>query len=295
MKQENGPFLELVEEVKIRDLIDDSGRTRYEASGVHLKGGLLHIIFDNTHLMLKVNPDRQKERERASLLTLAGTGKGYEDLTFHPSAKRWYCLIEATERKKGVLMPRIDVFDEEFAFLQSDWLDFPLMSGNKGFEGIAILQYGGEEYLIGMCEGNDCRSGDEGANPGKGRIQVFSRDKKRWKQTGTINLPKSVMFKDYTGIDVRGTTLSVISQESSALWIGNLRSDRGRWDDIFEDEGKVLHFPRDEKGRKIYCNLEGITWLGDDRIVVVSDKTKAEQPGRCEQKDQSIHIFRIRE
>ena len=295
MKQENGPFLELVEEVKVRDLIHDSGRTRYEASGVHMKGGILHIIFDNTLLMLKVNPDRQKEGCGSSLLTLDGTGKGYEDLTFHPSAGRWYCLIEATERKKGTLLPRIDVFDEEFAFLQSDWLDFPLMSGNKGFEGIAILHYGGEEYLLGLCEGNDCRSGEEGAKPGKGRIQVFSRDKERWKHTGTINLPKSVRFKDYTSLDVRGTTLSVISQESSALWIGNLRSARGSWDEIFEDDGRVLFFPRDEKGRKIYCNLEGVTWLGDSRIVGVSDKTKSGQPGRCGQKDQSIHIFRIRE
>jgi len=52
-------------------------------------------------------------------------------------------------------------------------------------------------------------------------------------------------------------------------------------------------FPRDDKGRIMYCNLEGVTWLGNDRLVVVSDKGKTNQPRRCARKDQAIHIFRL--
>ena len=43
----------------------------------------------------------------------------------------------------------------------------------------------------------------------------------------------------------------------------------------------------------MYCNMEGVTWLGNDRLVVVSDKGKSDQPGRCARKDQSIHIFKL--
>ena len=41
------------------------------------------------------------------------------------------------------------------------------------------------------------------------------------------------------------------------------------------------------------CNPEGVTWLGNDRLAVVSDKWKADQPKRCTRKDQSVHIFRL--
>jgi hypothetical protein len=43
----------------------------------------------------------------------------------------------------------------------------------------------------------------------------------------------------------------------------------------------------------MYCNLEGVTWLENDRLAVVSDKGKADQSGRCARKDQSIHIFKL--
>jgi hypothetical protein len=43
----------------------------------------------------------------------------------------------------------------------------------------------------------------------------------------------------------------------------------------------------------MYCNLEGVTWIGNDLLAVVSDKGKDDQPGRCARKDQSIHIFKL--
>lgn len=295
MKQVKATSLELVQEVKIKELLQGSGRTRYEASGVHLKDGYLHIIFDDALRLLRVMPDWSHTGEAPVMLNLNGTGTGYEDITYHPSTGRWYCLIEATERKSGTFMPRIDEFDESFAYLRSHWLDFPIRSGNKGFEGVATLHCAGCVYLLGLCEGNDCKSGSAGKKPGNGRIQVFRWAREHWEHGGTIKLPKSVRFRDYTALDVRNGSLSVISQATSAMWIGRLREDPAGWDDLFEEEGRVFLFPRDKEGRMRYCNLEGVTWLGDDRVAVVSDKAKADQPGPCARKDQSIHIFRVPE
>lgn len=293
MKQDMAPFLELVQEVRISDLLKNGGDKRYEASGVYLKDGYLHVVFDDIPRLLRVKLDWHHAGEKPVLLDLKGTGAGYEDITYQSSTNRWYCLIEAAETKSGDYMPRVDAFDGSFAFIKSYWLDFQVKAGNKGFEGVSTLHYSGNDYLLGLCEGNNCKSGSAGVKPGKGRIQVFKWAAEIWEHSGTIRLPKTVRYKDYSSLDFRDGYLTVISQDSSALWVGRLLAEPTSTKDLFEDDGRLFLFPRDDKGRIIYGNLEGVTWLGNDRLVVVSDKVKANQPGRCASKDQSIHIFRL--
>ena len=43
----------------------------------------------------------------------------------------------------------------------------------------------------------------------------------------------------------------------------------------------------------IYCNVEGIEWLDDYRLVISSDKAKKDQPFRCTAKDQMVSIFAL--
>ena len=293
MKQDDAPILELVQEARIGELLSGAGTKHYEASGVSLKDGYLHIVFDNEPRLLRIRPDLPTAGEEPVLLDLKGTGAGYEDITYQSSAGRWYCLIEAAETGSGNFMPRVDAFDESFTFLQSYWLDFPLKAGNKGFEGLVTLQAAGNDYLLGLCEGNNCKSGSKGSKPGKGRIQVFRWAEETWEHTRTIRLPEAVRFRDYSSLDLRNGLLTVISQATSAMWIGRLRGDPTGPEDPFEDDGRLFLFPRDEKGRILYGNLEGVTWLGNDRLVVVSDRVKADQPRRCARNDQSIHIFRL--
>ena len=100
-------------------------------------------------------------------------------------------------------------------------------------------------------------------------------------------------FEDYVSLDLRNGYLTVISQESSAMWVGRLRAHPAGLEDVFEDDGELFLFPRDDQGRVMDRNLEGVTWLDDDRLVVVSDRGKPDQPGRCARKEQSIHIFRL--
>jgi hypothetical protein len=62
------------------------------------------------------------------------------------------------------------------------------------------------------------------------------------------------------------------------------------------DDGQVYAFPANAKGQAAYCNVEGVAWLSARQVVVVSDRAKAgEQPKRCAEKDQSIHVFNLPE
>ena len=62
-----------------------------------------------------------------------------------------------------------------------------------------------------------------GTRPGGGRIQVFRGGSAGgWVHTGTIRLPRTLDFEDYSGIAAAGDRLAVVSQASSALWVGRL-------------------------------------------------------------------------
>jgi len=76
---------------------------------------------------------------------------------------------------------------------------------------------------------------------------------------------------------------------TSALWVGRLAVET--W--CFEEEGEVYCFPRDAKGEALYCNVEGVAWLDDSHVLVVSDRRKSSQPRSCVRSDQSIHVFRL--
>ena len=287
-------LLELVGESKISDLLKDRPDKRYEASGVHFKNGYLYVVFDDEPNILRIKPDWGTSEEAPTLIETHVRTIGYEDITYQPFERRWYCLIEASETRSGGFKPRIDEFDASFRFIDSRWLDFPVKRENKGIEGLSTLRYRDEDYVLGLCEGNACKSGSAGREPGQGRIQVFRRTDGDWQHAGTIKLPPSVLFEDYASLDVRNRYVTVISQVSSAMWVGRVRSDPASLDDLFEDEGRTFLFPRDKQDRIIYCNLEGVTWLPDRRLIVVSDKANPdEQASRCRRKDQSIHIFKL--
>ena len=56
----------------------------------------------------------------------------------------------------------------------------------------------------------------------------------------------------------------------------------------------AFRFPTDAHGDAVYCNVEGVSWLSDDDVVVVSDKAKpGKHADRCRAKEQSVHVFAI--
>ncbi|UCH49844.1 MAG: hypothetical protein JSU95_08815 [Betaproteobacteria bacterium] len=276
--------LELVREQKLYKLLPGrKKKSPLEASGVTVLNGNAYVIFDSLNLVGKVNPSLKSGRSNR-LIPALSPGTGFEDITFDPQAQRFYLIIEAEEDTDGKYRSFVVEYDHEFRFQRCTRLSKTFESKNKGFEGLAHLWRGKKEYLLAMCEGNLCTAATEGG----GRIQVFVRTKEEnWQWTHQIALPDAAEFEDYAAISFHGDRLAVVSQASSRLWIGDI----DRTAHAFAGDGITYRFP--DKG---YCNVEGVDWLSDDLLVVVSDRMKADkQAKRCAAKDQSIHVFRIPE
>jgi hypothetical protein len=281
--------LELVREAKIRELLDGSAGRRFEASGVVAVEDRFYVIFDNLpHVAMlgaALSPDPAANR----LLEQAAAPVGYEDIAYDRHEHRFYLLVEAARYRSHTFAARVRVFDETFDHLSSGWLDFPLERRNKGLEGLTCMRRGGQTYLLGLCEGNRCKGGAAGRRPGGGRIQLFTAGRRHWQHTATIRLPRTLWFEDYSSVAVTEDRVAVMSQTNSALWVGRFEPSSWR----LADDGTTYLFPRDEKGRTVYGNVEGLSWVAPDQVVVVSDKAKRAQPKRCRAKECSIHLFAI--
>ncbi len=283
--------LELVKEVKIFDLLDQFELDpRLEASGVLAKDGVFYVIFDNLPHIARIGSELSATTAANQVIEQQqGHRRGFEDIAYDPWSDRFYVLIESLRRGQKKYMAMVQEYDASLRYVESAWLDFPLDRPNKGLEGLTSVRRCGVSYLLGLCEGNRCEGGAKGRIPGGGRIHVFTRGKHQWERADKIRLPETLCFEDYSGITVTGDRIAVVSQVSSALWIGSLTSSS--WE--VTGEGSCYAFPRDADGEIIYGTVEGVSWIAPDQVVVVSDKAKPDQDRRCRSKDQSIHIFRI--
>jgi len=281
--------LELVNEAKIFGIFADRLDPKLEASGVLAKDGLFYVIFDNLPHIALIDPELSAAAAANDVIEQKkGHDSGFEDIAYDARGGRFYVLIESLPRDGGY-MAKVQEYDAGFGYLGQAWLDFPLDRANKGLEGLTCVHRDGQTYLLGLCEGNRCRGGQEGEVPGGGRVHVFQRGDRHWERVAKIRLPETVLFKDYSAIAVAGDRLAVISQMSSALWVGGLASSG--WE--VADAGTSYALPTDDGGAVVYGTAEGVSWLAPDQLVVVSDKAKPEHPRRYQAKDQSIHIFRI--
>jgi hypothetical protein len=285
------PVLRLLREAKVADLLGGlaAGAGRFEASGVLAFGGWFWVIFDNVPHVARIDPALIPGDPGATLIRQPAGAVGYEDIAHDAADGRFFVLIEAVRHGSGRYLAQVHEFDPELHPVLTRWLDFPLDRPNKGLEGLSCVRRDGRTHLLGLCEGNRCRGGEEGRRPGGGRVHVFVEGAGRWERIETIRLPASLRFTDYSSISVAGDRVAVVSQESSALWVGRLAPSE--WDLL--DDGTTYAFPRDRRGRTLYGTVEGVSWLADDEVVVVSDKAKPTQPSRVRAKDQSVHRFAL--
>jgi len=282
--------LELVREAKLFDILPGSLDPRLEASGVLAMDGLFYVIFDNLPHIACIDPELSRTAwGNRMIVQERGLRSGFEDIAHDSLSGRFYVLIESLPRGRGTFMAAVQEYDANFRYAGRAWLDFPLDRPNKGLEGLTCVYRDGQAYLLGLCEGNRGKGGAEGRVPGGGRVEVFRRGQRQWDRVAKIRLPETVLFQDYSGIAVAGGRIAVVSQESSALWVGNLAPDG--WE--VTDAGRCYALPRPADGSIVYGTAEGVSWIAPDQVVMVSDKAKPEQDRRCRAKDQSIHIFRI--
>jgi len=283
-------MLRIVRESKLQDLLADllPDMRRFEASGVVATDDALYVIFDNTPLIAQIDPAIDCGSVANQSLHPPGA-VGYEDIAHDPVRGTYYALVEAVRMRGGVYKAEVHEFSGDFAPLRTRFLDYPLPSANKGIEGLTCVRRDGRLHLLAMCESNDCRGGRDGRRPGGGRVHVFVESDDSWRAIDTVRLPPSLPFTDYSSLSVRGERIAVVSQECSSMWVGRLAPSR--WE--VTGDGTVYLFPRSRRGRIRYGNVEGVSWLDDHTLAVVSDRAKPDQPPRTRVTDQSVHIVRL--
>ncbi len=281
--------LKLVQESKICDLLpNNASAKRFEASGVLAKGADYFVVFDDHTALARITNDLRKNNSNVLIGTAPLKG-GYEGIAYNAEKHRYYLLVESLQRDNDKHRAEIVEYSDAFKYLKSRPLDFVFKSCNKGFEALAHVRRNGQDYALNLCEGNKCQSGRKGRQPGDGRVQLFEKAKKRWSHVGTVKLPQSVAFVDYSGMSLDNGRVAIVSQENSMLWIGTFEKSTWNW----RDEGQLYEFPRTPSGEILYGNVEGVSWITPNRIVIVSDRRKSDQPKHFTDKDQSIHVFDI--
>jgi hypothetical protein len=285
------PSLKLLSERKIGELVlCDPPTQRWEASGVLVKDRHYFVVFDDHGEIARVSDDLL-QNDSNGLFGVRHADYGFEGITYNAAKHRFYLLVEARKHAKSCYKALVVEYDREFKHVKERPIEFAFESGNKGFEAIVHVRDRSNDYLLALCEGNRCRSGNKGRKPGDGRVLLFKKEKKRWLHSRTIKLPRSLPFVDYSGMSIDGEHVAIVSQVNSMLWVGHLNEADWSW----RDEGQLFEFPRSANGSILYGNIEGVGWITSTRIVTVSDRRKkTNQPDKeLSKKDQSIHIFEI--
>jgi hypothetical protein len=283
------PLLRLVRERKLADLLPPPQRgAALEASGVIAKGREYFVVFDNTRRVARIGADLSPASGTHGWVSRARASHGYEDIAYSPGRRRFYLLLEAEKHPDGTYKAVIEEFDESWRRKGRCWVDVAFDKRNTGLEGLCAVRWRGNDLLLALAEGNRGKGNSKGRKGGRGRIHVLQKKGRVWKPLAKIKLPRSLNFKDYSAVSIRGERLAVISQESSRLWIGTLR----RRDWTIRGAGRTYGFPTTSKGKLRYATLEGLSWLSPTRWVAVSDCC-GKGPRRHQRTDQSIHIFRL--
>ncbi len=274
-----------VAEAKIYKLLQGYDHTDdFEASGVYYLDGYFYVAFDNRYKIAKIKSTLPENSAQNSLLSSGSGTSGFEGITYDSQNTPHFFVVEESVSHNGVYQPRIRQYDASMNYQENLWADYYFNSSNnnKAFEGIAWVFRGGEDYILGLVEGT-------------GKVPVLHKTGSNWEFVTEITLPASVTFNDYSDICVYGNKVAITSQEDSQIWIGTLSSTS--WTIT---GGTAYEFPKGSSSgvvgagtNVLYGNIEGISFINNNQIVVVSDKVKSDQPAYQEYKDQSIHIFNI--
>lgn len=282
-------------EQKIANLIDnvkDSANSpQLEASGVVFLDNHYLIVFDEMHGIAKIPRSKKNGFKTGSLIGSQRMQEGFEAITYDSRAGCLYALVENSPYRHGLYRPSIQQFTLELLPAGKPRqlpLSLPLdnINTNKGLEGAAIIHRNSRTFLFGLCEGKNCNSDDSKDAPGQGMIQIFEKNNNDWKVYGAIKLPIEVNFRDFSDISVQHNRIAVVSQKSAKIWLGLLHEDKDTWTLTHLN---TYRFPT-RKNKIEYCNVEGIDWIAENQLVLVSDMASKK---RCKPKEMMIHIFEI--
>lgn len=275
-----------VAEAKIYKLIPDyNSSDDFEASGVQYLGGYFYVACDNRYKIPKIKSTLPQNSSQNTMLSSGSGSSGFEGISYdNNNTPNFFVVEEAVSYGGGVYKPRIREYDASMNYQNSMWADYNFTSANsnKGFEGIAWVFRNGQDYILGLVEGT-------------GKIPVLQKTSSQWLKVAEITLPSSVTFTDYSDIALYGNKVAITSQEDSQIWIGTLSSTS--W---AITGGTAYNFPLGSSSGVVgagsnilYGNIEGVSFITANQIVVVSDKVKSSQPSYQSYKDQSVHVFNL--
>jgi len=302
--------MKIIKEAPFVGLFNDLRNiTRFEGSAITYAKGYYWAIFDSLRAIARINLGFNFRGE-ANLLIPEDKGEyesQFEGLQFSPSTDTFLACRETAVYDEHGLVPQIE--EIKMADDLSQWtlirrcpVRFQVEAENKGWESIFYFDgKKGERFLMGLCESNYCKTSTgkdaPGTERGNGRLvlsQFVDGDEEtegcHWDVLKVIKLPKEAYFKDYAGIAFNtlgnGKRVAVVSQEDAAVWVGEFD-----WEKMeFVGEGEIQYFPRNSNCDQIYCNVEGVTWLDDERFIFATDASKSKQGHECMSHDQSVVI-----
>ncbi|MCA8922922.1 MAG: hypothetical protein KDD82_13995 [Planctomycetes bacterium] len=281
--------LTLVREARCADLFGE-GLDRYEASGVEFDGEQLRVVFDNSWKLGIVSP--QLEASSAKLVDPDPRLRGSSDLEglAYDAQGRLWGVVEGARLKTGGVHGLLVAYAKDSAVGPAK-LPGELKDGGKGYEGLACVERDGKTVLLCLLEGNHGEGGDRGKDKGHGRIHAYVLDPaaKELPQPQVLEVPATAAFKDYSGIDVDGDRVAIVSQSSAKLWVGAFEPGTLK----FAGPGRVYGFPVEEGAKKTtFDRVEGVVWLDAQTLACVSDRAK---PDESDAHDQAIHVVRLPE
>ncbi len=275
-------------EVKFSDLLKTKDQ-KYEASGIYFSNSKHYIVFDNIESVLELN----EHFEKFIFKNKNESKSNFEAIHFDDKNEKFFIVVESTKFGENYF-PEILEFDKNWNLKNRKKINYQLEKKNKGIEGLSSIWIENKFYLLALCEGNFCYSNKE-KHKGNGKILLLEEKENSWERKKEISIPEKANFLDYSDIDQFGNTFIISSQESSAIWLGEL--------DLINlnfSIGEVLKLPFGDKSgninygaETIYCNIEGVTFISQNKIALVSDKAGSEQDKWCKYKEQMIHIFEL--
>ena len=309
-------------------LRDKRGQSKFEASDVVIIDNEFYSICDNSWT-IQVVGDHFTPLSNTNYQI--GTPQGdsdFESIVYDNVTEVFYLVRESQPISSvndesdsyHAIVQEVKISEDPEAYTTLDVCvsEFIFQDHSKGFEGAIMMKdpVTNTNYLLGLCEGNFCKSGDEGKSPGNGQIVIMKKTRIeepstmydgqftcQYSTVRVMDIPTNAYFEDYSAIAVNpwNGKIAITSQQYSQVWVGDMTmpGPNNSFDpinsELVEVGSSVYDFPRDDNCNIIYCNVEGIHWLSDSMFVGVSDKMKSKgrQDYRCRTKDQSIHLFSL--
>jgi len=273
--------LQLVSEKKLSKLLSTKKIDHYEASGIAASRGTLYIASDNATAIAAIDTSLNN----GALGPGDATDSQYEAITATDDG-RFFAMVESSDETDT--RAKVVTLDASTAILSTAFTDVSFEHVNKGFEGVAWLRASGTEYLLALCENNDCK--DDDSAPGKGRLKLLSLLDGVWATQASLKLPTSVAFLNYSDLAIQPNedgsfAIAIVSHKSSAMWLGRLSPSS--W--TLSGPATFYVFPHASDGTVQYCSVEGVTFLGPKVFGVVSDK--ADGSAECGFEEESVHVF----